>query len=108
VLGGAEGLDPTPAVGISTTGLVDCDAAQLEAILISLEQDTLYPENYTSYARTYTSDDGDFTSGATTHLSWTADYGVEIPFFGAYEASILGGRTGWRTATTARTCSPRR
>lgn len=83
--------DPSIATGMFVATHIGCTPDEIEAIVKSQDQMALYPENYLSYVRNYTSDESAFTSGAANHLSWEGTYEVEIPIIGTYISSILGG-----------------
>lgn len=88
---GVTGPDPATARGMFSAGFVDCTPSEMEAILISLDQMTLYPENYREYERTYTSDPEAYAARDTHHLTWDTHYTVEIPIVATYTADVHAG-----------------
>lgn len=84
--------DPAPALGMFTIGFVGCSPADLERVLYATNQDELYPDNYVSYQRAYTSNFDAYEARTTPHLTWDTDYEVDVPLFGAYAAAIHGGQ----------------
>lgn len=83
--------DPSKATGFYVVDVLDCSDSELEKALTNLHQEEVYPENYTAYERTYTTDDEAYFSGESPILYWDTTYSVTIPIFGGYTTSIHGG-----------------
>ncbi len=70
---GLSARDVTRARGMFVVTEFNCKLAQLEKIATSLKQQTVYPDAYDSYARTYTSSVDDYFARKTNTLSWATD-----------------------------------
>ena len=83
--------DPAAATGFYVVDTIDCSDSELEDALTNLDQEEVYPDNYTAYERTYTTDSNAYFSGESPFLYWDTDYTVAIPLVGGYSTSIHGG-----------------
>ncbi len=82
--------DPAAATGFFLVDTLDCSADELMDALTNPEQGEVYPGNYTSYQRDFTTDFDAFIAGDTDILTWDTTYGVDI-VVGAYDTFVHGG-----------------
>lgn len=109
-------LDPAGAQGLYLTRTFACTLADLEPILVHLEQDVLYDGVYDSYDRAYTSDLDAFSSREEPFLGWEVDYTASL-LGASYDSHLLGGlrylpeldaeRSPWGPALVSRVFIPR-
>lgn len=88
---GLQDNDPSTARGVLVVNLFDCTLDKLQAILLSQDQITQYPDVYKSYVRTYTSDADAFTSGRSQVLTWDVDVQAPLPVDDVYSSLLRGG-----------------
>ena len=88
---GLEANDPSTARGVLVVNMFDCTLDKLQAILISKEQITQYPDVYKSYVRSYTSDADAFVGGAKNTLTWDVDVQAALPVDDVYSSLLHGG-----------------
>ncbi len=88
--GGLTGQDPSATRGLLLANPFPCTLETLEPILYALDQSTQYPDVYTTYDRTYTSDLDDFTARETSHLSWEVTLTSELLNV-AFTEQVVGG-----------------
>lgn len=74
----SPGQDPADAPGMLLVNPMACDLDALAALLVDLDQDTLYPGVYLEYERVHDDDPEAFLSGETDRLSWVSDMRVEL------------------------------
>lgn len=90
VLGLDAPQDIAAAAGMFLMNTVPCSLDQIERITIALEQDALYPDTYTDYARSYTSDVDAYLARETPYLTWASSIDAEVLGAG-YHEDIDGG-----------------
>ena len=88
--------DSTSTRGIIVASSIPCSFAKARAILAAQNQLALYPDLFTGYTRTYTSDLTAALSSTEGAASWTSVYSVDVPLYGGYTTTLFGnGRTVW-------------
>lgn len=88
---GLEANDPSTARGVLVVNMFDCTLDKLQAILISKDQPTQYPDVYKTYVRSYTTDDGAFVAGTRNTLTWDIDLSAALPVDDVYTSQLHGG-----------------
>lgn len=82
--------DPAQSRGLVIARTFPCTLEALAPILYALDQDAQYPDVYTDYRRTYTSDVGAFADGRSPTLSWEVTASATLLGV-AYTEDLLGG-----------------
>lgn len=83
--------DPTLATPLYTVTRFACTVAQLQAIIVHADQDSLYPGVYDSYERTFSTDEIAYLSGETHTVAWSSEIAATIFAAGSYEETIRAG-----------------
>jgi hypothetical protein len=97
---GALGLgafaDPSSTRGVIVAATLPCSFEKARAILVAKNQLALYPDLFTGYDRTYTTNVGSALARTDGSASWTSVYTVDVPVYGGYTTTLFGdGRTVW-------------
>jgi hypothetical protein len=80
--------DPSTAQGMLLIHEIDCSLDQISKLVVALDQTTLYPDLYDSYARAYTADINAFLAGGPT-VTWTTHYQASV-LSRTYQSVVLG------------------
>ncbi|MCK6527061.1 hypothetical protein L6R50_05675 [Myxococcota bacterium] len=83
-------MDPAVNAGFFLVGVLPCTLDQVERIVSDLRQDELYPGNYESYQRSYTSDADAYFAGEVPVLTFTTEIEAEFLPGAPYFETVLG------------------
>lgn len=83
--------DPAMARPMYLYNAFDCERSVLERDLSAPHQDRLYPGNYDSYERRYTSDREAFLAGEADTVTWEVDLTASNIATGSYAERLIGG-----------------
>lgn len=70
--------DPAQAAGIYLLNPFVCTVDSLTALILHLDQQSVYPGVYDTYTRSYTGSREDFLAYKTHRLGWALDYGATV------------------------------
>ncbi len=94
VLGLGPIANPSSTRGVIVAATLPCSFAKARSLLIARNQLELYPDLFTAYARTYTSNVAEVLGPQDGVASWVSTYSVEVPVYGGYTTTFFGdGRT---------------
>lgn len=88
---GLSAKEPSRARGYVVVTEFPCKLAQLEKIVIALNQDELHPDTYKSYKREYTSDLAKYQSRDVSQLKWKVQLTTDPTIGAPATESLLGG-----------------
>lgn len=96
VLGLGPIANPASTRGIIVAATLPCTFEKARAILAARNQIELYPELFTGYERSYTSNVAEALGPRDGTASWTSVYSVDVPIYGGYTTTLFGdGRTAY-------------
>lgn len=88
---GLDGVnDPAKAAGMVVATEIGCTLAQVEKVVIALEQDSLYPDVYDTYARKHTTDKVAYLARTAPTLAWDTAIKATI-VTNTYTENLKGG-----------------
>lgn len=85
-----ESNDPSKARGLMVVNLFDCKLDVLADILSADDQIALYPDSWTTHARTANGDRQAFLEKRTNRYGWDADITVTFPVGDVYQSKLKG------------------
>lgn len=88
---GLSAKEPSRARGYVVVTEFPCKLAQLEKIVIALNQDELHPKTYKKYKREYTSDFDKYMARDASQLKWKTELTTDPTFGAPATESLLGG-----------------
>jgi hypothetical protein len=96
VLGLGAVADPSSTRGVIVASTLPCTFEKARALLTAKNQLELYPDLFSDYTRSFTSNVADALTSRDGSVSWTSVYSVDVPVYGGYTTTLFGnGRTVW-------------
>ncbi len=94
VLGLGPIADPSSTRGVIVAATLPCSFEKARALLVAQNQFELYPDLFTGYERSYSSNVAEVLASRDGEASWRSVYSVDVPVYGGYTTTLFGdGRT---------------